>query len=140
MGEKIFNTMTAVSVDLLALPSPKQTVEQFSVRTKEQVRFVHLFKLSANCRTQMKCSSGICQTRLKKKLRAIHISDVTACDDLKKFIEYIDANSDKNPLIARLDKRFMMKVIDIWIKNRLLFISMMKQMKTLKFLTENLSK
>ena len=51
MGEKIFNTMTAVSVDVLALPSPKQTVEQFSVRTKEQVRFVHLLKLSANCRT-----------------------------------------------------------------------------------------
>ena len=39
----------------------------------------------------------------KKKLRAIRISDVTACDDLKKFIEYIDANSYKNPLIARLD-------------------------------------
>ena len=51
MGEKIFNTMTAVSVDVLALPSAKQTVEQFSVRTKEEVRFVHLFKLSANCTT-----------------------------------------------------------------------------------------
>ena len=28
----------------------------------------------------------------------------TTCNDLKKFIVYIDANSDKHPLIARLDK------------------------------------
>ena len=41
MGEKIFNARTVVSTDVLALPSPKQTVEQFSVRTKEEVQFVH---------------------------------------------------------------------------------------------------
>ena len=44
MGEKIFNALTAVSVDVIALPSSKQTAEQFSVRTKEDVQFVNLFK------------------------------------------------------------------------------------------------
>ena len=93
MGEKIFNALTAVSVDVIALHSPKQTAEQFSVRTKEEVQFVHLFKSGANCTAYIKCCSSICQTRFNKKVRAIHILDATVWDDLKKFIEYIDANS-----------------------------------------------
>ena len=67
MGEKIFNALAAVSVDVLALPSPKQTVEKFSVRVKDEVQFVHLFKSSANRTTYVKCCSGICQTRFKGK-------------------------------------------------------------------------
>ena len=31
MGEKIFNALAAISVDVLALPLPKQTMEKFSV-------------------------------------------------------------------------------------------------------------
>ena len=104
MGEKIFNALLAVSVDVLALPSPKQTVEKFSVWAKDEVQFVHLFKSSANCTTYVKYCSGICQTRFNKKVRPIHISDPTISDHLKKFKEYIDANSNKYPLLAQLDK------------------------------------
>ena len=104
MAEKIFNALAAVSVDVLALPSPKQTVEKFSVRAKDEVQFVHLFKSSANCTTYVKCCSGICQTRFNKKVRVIHISDATICDNLKKFKEYIDATSNKHPLLTQLDK------------------------------------
>ena len=92
-----------MSVDVLALPSSKQTVEKFSVRAKDEVQFAHLCKSSANCTTYVKCCSGICQTRFNKKVRAIHISDATICDHLKKFKEYIDANSNKHPLLAQLD-------------------------------------
>ena len=95
MVEKIFNTLAAVSVDVTALPSPKQTVEQFSVRAKEEVQFFHLFKSSANCTKYMKCCSGIYQTQFNKKVRAIHISDATVWDDLKNVIEYIDADFHK---------------------------------------------
>ena len=104
MGEKIFNALAAVSVDVLALPSPKQTEEKFSVRVKDEVQFVHLFKSSANRTTYVKCCSGICQTRFNKKVRVIHISDATICDHLKKFKEYIDGSSNKHPLLAQLDK------------------------------------
>ena len=142
MGEKIFNALAAVSVDVLALPSPKQTVEKFSVRAKDEVQFVHLFKSSANCTTYVKCCSGICQTRFNKKVRAIHISDANICDRLKNFKDYIDANSNKHPLLAQLDKEIddMTKGMENGIKNQLLFISMMKQIMILKFLTENPSK
>ena len=104
MGEKIFNALAAVSVDALALPSPKQTVKKFSVRAKDEVQFAHLFKSSANCTTCVKCCSGICKTRFNKKVRATHISDATICDQLKKFKEYIDANSNKHLLLTQLAK------------------------------------
>ena len=103
MGEKLFNALAAVSVDVLALPLPKQTLEKFSVRVKDEVQFVHLFKSSANCTTYVKCCSGICQTQFNKKVRAIHILDATICNHLKKFKEY-DANSNKYLLLAQLDK------------------------------------
>ena len=93
-----------MSVDVLALTSPKQTVEMFSFRAKDEVQFVHLFKSSANCATYVKCCSGICQTRFNKKVRTIHISNATIRDHLKKFKEYIEANSNKHPLLAQLNK------------------------------------
>ena len=93
-----------MSVDVIALPSPKQTVEKFSIRAKDEVQLVHLFKSSANCTTYVKCWSGISQTQFNKKVRAIHISDATACNHLNKFKEYINANSNKHPLLAQLDK------------------------------------
>ena len=42
MGEKIVNTLAAISVDVLELPLPKQTVETFSVRVKDEVQFCSL--------------------------------------------------------------------------------------------------
>ena len=104
MGEKLFNALAAVSVDVLPLPPPKQTLWKFSVRVKDEVQFVHLFKSSAKCTTFVKCCSGICRTRFNKKIKAFHISDATICEHLKKFKEYIDAYSNKHPLLGQLDK------------------------------------
>ena len=104
MCEKVFNSLAVVSVDVLALPSPNQTVEKFSVGAKDEVQFVHLFKSGGNCTTYVKCCSGICQTQFNKKVRAINISDTTIYDHLKKFKEYIDANSNKHHLLTQLDK------------------------------------
>ena len=87
MGEKIFDALAAMSVNVLALHSLKQTVEKFSVRANNEVRFLHLFKSNANCATYVKCCSGTCQTRFNKKVRAIHIPDAAACDQLKKLKE-----------------------------------------------------
>ena len=87
---------------MLTLTLPKQTVEKFSVRVKDEVQFVHLFKSSANCTTYVKYCSGIWQTWFNKKVRAIHISDAAICDHLKKFKEYIDGNSYKHPLLPQL--------------------------------------
>ena len=114
MGEKIVNTLAAISVDVLELPLPKQTVETFSVRVKDEVQFVHLIKSSANCKTYVKYCSGICQTWFNKKVRAIHISDVTICDHLKKFKECIDGNFNKHSLLTQLYKEIDGEIDGEW--------------------------
>ena len=100
---KIFSALAAVSANVLALPSPKQTMEKFSFRVKDEVQFVHLFKSSANHMTYVKCCSGISQTWFNKKVRVIHISDATMCDHLKRFKEYY-GSSYKHLLLAQLDE------------------------------------
>ena len=60
LGNLLCNALAAVSINVLALPLPRK----FSIRAKNEVQFVQLFKSSANCRTYMKYCSGICQTAL----------------------------------------------------------------------------
>ena len=76
--------------------------------------FVHLIKSSANCKTYVKYCSGICQTCFNKKVRAIHISDVTICDHLKKFEECIDGNFNKHSLLTQLYKEIDGEIDGEW--------------------------
>ena len=105
MSKKINKAVQAVVLPVVSLPTTHKDVEKFSVRSSNEVEFVHLFKSNINEDVFVKCCSGICQSRFSKKRNIVHLyQNRQFCVHLVVFKEYLVLNKHKHPLLNSVNE------------------------------------